>query len=306
MTNSGGVPTVGWTTKDKVANMIDSGGIYHPTYTQPYVIGDENAKNDFVNRITEEMKARGAVFDPASVKQDPNTGQYYFNQQVSDVYDTSGRKITYENNPKYGWIPVAAGPITSKLRDSIIAEADRAAETGHTYTPKILNYNDVVNYDYTNKPSIGNTATKITKPDLSQQVSNVAKTAGQIINPDVSNAAPVTPVAPIRQVPVTPLGPSGQQAISTAAAPIQTSSSTPKLTINPAAPSTPLKLATQTPSPVAQMNAGQPLKNIGTSPVKNTPVIQQPKPNALVNLGTTIGKTIDTGISNLKKLLGLK
>jgi hypothetical protein len=267
MKNSGGVPTIGWDTKNNVSGMIESNGIYHPTYTRDVLVGDQNASKKFITDHTGLTN-----FNPSDVKQGAD-GNYYYTQNMSDIYDTSGRKITYENNPKYGWIPVAAGPITSKLRNQIINESDLATETGHSYTPKVLNYNDVVNYDYANNPSLGTAKTVINKPSAAQQITStvgrVASAVGDVVNPQPSNAAPV--IAPVKPIPATqlpaniPLGQSGQQAIQQAATPLL-NTQMPK----PVA-SQPLKLATQTPSPVAQMNANKPLVNIGTSPVKATP-----------------------------------
>lgn len=284
--------TIQWQPKSNLTGWQNVGGIYHAI-----TVAKDAQGNDILNS-------------------DGNK------KLLMNIYDTQGRNIAYEYDAKYGWLPVAAGPITGKLRNEIVAEADRAFETGHSYTPPVLSYQDVINNNINPQinTSLGKTdvvgaktANEFTvnpPTNLFDNVTGAVKpikqaisTAANIINPQVSNAAPNIVVAPIPvqklNLPTSiGLGTQGQQNIQTAAAPIVNQSSIPS-TPTPVA-SQPLKLATQAPSPVAQSNAGQPLKNIGSSPVKQQPVIQQPKPS----IGTTIYNAISGGINNLKKLFG--
>lgn len=182
-----GNPTIDFVPKAQVAGGVNVDGIYYKPRVDNATFGlDQKAQAQAFMKANPgsqlNQDAQGYYVTDASGKQ--------LSRQFLDVTDLAGNNLTYELDPKYGYLPVAVGPKTGALRNQLIKEADQAAASGQTYTPKILNYNQLISHDF--KAPVGTMAPKpaeVKPPGILDQagkaVSDVAGAAGNVLAPVV-------------------------------------------------------------------------------------------------------------------------
>lgn len=305
--NKSSKPTLQWVPKNDAKNMIQANGVYHPTRNEDVVYKDQKSAlayakdkstNDVMLTAVQNASGQWSVVDGngSPVK-----------RNLLDVTDPNGNTVTYESDAKYGWLPQAVGPRTGALRAQIVKEFDAAAGSKQAYKQNLLDYNQLNSFDF-KKPA------GTTQPLPPEEANGFARASAAITGAGAAIADTVGKV--VAPVLPKPQYPSGEQLGITSSTsipspnlpsfnPMPASNATQvKLPSSTSSP-TQLKLATQQPSPVAQWaNTNNiPKIKIAAPPKASTP---QTKPNALAQAGGAIGKAVDTGLSNLKKLLGIK
>ncbi len=264
------------TTKDVEAN-----GIYYPTRAEKQYFSDEKEVSKYL---------KDYPWLDGSIKTD-DAGTYV-EKSFLDVTDTEGNTVPYENHPKYGYVPVATGPISGKMREQVIKEYEQAAKEKKEYkfTPKT--YNELVKFDY--KTPVGTTKTVPVEPTTKDKVIAATKPVVEAVGNVV---APISAVAREVVNPTSPYKSADQMNLP------RTMNTTPQqkqqLTqMQPQSgqsyqamkPLPPLKLATQAPSPVANY-----AKQTKQQPVKIAPPPTLPKPkpnNAFENVIGAGGKVL--------------
>ncbi len=173
---------------------------------------DVNKKDDYGQPTNIEVNG---VYQPIYTSSDGTT-------RFVDVTDTNGDKVTYQADPKYGWLPVRTGPKTYALFEKIVKETDAALKTGGEFKPKLMGVDELNNFDFAQPAGEATVIKKEVKPGIMEQakqfgsnVLNTAKAAVTPIQPDivspVVNAAvnAVKPNVPV--VPTVPLQPGTMQ-----------------------------------------------------------------------------------------------
>lgn len=259
-------PTLQLVDKNSLNGWQNVNDVWYKPYAKDVVFGDKKAAEEFA-KLHGQVVAQDNMGNFKIV--DPKDTTKAYQQSYLDVTDTNGHVITYNSDPKYGWLPDRSkGPLQAQLHDMMKKEADMANANGDTYKNNLVTYSQLTNPDLFKSP-VGTVTQKpvVEKTGFDKAFSDISGAVGKVINP-------VAPLMPAKNIPsTTQLGSSGQQAIQQAATTLRyPSNGTSYTTKTPT-----MQLATQQPSPVAKLTqqTKAPLVNIGTSPVKTTPAKPQ-------------------------------
>lgn len=181
-TNASGVkinkPQLQFVAKDQVGSMLEVNGVYQPMRSEPisFAPGQEKEAEKFIKAqgdegLTYQAGADGKLYITYGEGGEP------YKRDLLDIQDIDGNVITYEKHKDYGYIPLAVGPKTGELRRQMVKEAQQAQKEEGRYEPKLMNYNDVVNFDY--KTPVGQIHKE---PKPATALENVATGVKNVIN----------------------------------------------------------------------------------------------------------------------------
>lgn len=219
-TNASGVkinkPQLQFVGKDQVGSMLEVNGVYQPMRSEPIIFNADQEKEakKFIEAQGEDGLTYQAGADGKLYITYGEGGEAY-KRDLVDIRDTDGNVITYEKHKDYGYIPLAVGPKTGALRKQMVKEADEAKKSKGTYEPRLMNYNEVVNFDY--KTPVGQTLPA--KPQPPTALENVATGVKNVINQNQVKPAKVlqavnNPIGAVINAGVNAVAPAVKQAVT--------------------------------------------------------------------------------------------